>query len=142
MGGDIQLEQSQQGLTVFRIRTPCKLPTTKQRVSQKNLDCDNLVNLENFTEIRRKLETWRQQLSSIMEVPTCIAQIYGQFQQQLNLTLEEYLHKLGVDTSQSNFICAGQELDEEIKSILATLHNRAAPSRSNSSNSNHMVSIS
>lgn len=114
MGGDIQLECSQHGLTVFRMRTPCKIPVDKLPVA----DSENLAVLESNTEIKRKVATWRSEQSSLVPVPDCIAQIYGNFSSPLQQTIKEYLQQKAIDVSACHMVNCSQELEDEIKGII------------------------
>lgn len=59
MGGSLHLEESKAGLTIFKIRVPCKIPR-KQRFLQQNLNADNEQLLNQISnDIQNKIKTWR-----------------------------------------------------------------------------------
>ena len=61
MGGDVKLEHSEHGMTVFKMRTPCKLP--KEKNQQLSVQFDEIPTLnngfENFNTVRRSVLDWR-----------------------------------------------------------------------------------
>ena len=122
MGGDIMIEQSMSGLTVFRMRTPCKLPKKRLYESKDNLQEKNLCLMESFNDISRKVRQWRDQLkndSSLSDtVPDMIAQVYGQHDFQMNTNLNNYLQKLNILEGTLSVIQCKQELMEEIKAVV------------------------
>ena len=85
--------------------------------SGSSLEHDNLVNCgENYTEIRKKIADWRAQQSTLCDVPTCVAQVYGENDKLSQISaFKSYIGKFKIHLDDCNIIYAKQELDEEFK---------------------------